>query len=172
MRIHLYIMKLEIISSENEKICISTDFTLLTITEHLQTEKGKQYLDYWLDLENLFTTIHLPIWILTKDDIHIIKDFLDTYPTALHIGQVVDDTLFKNLDCVRQKFVFGKSYTILDPAIYLFYQNKIVFKSIRTHKKAIGEAYLKGLDIQYKNFIENFRKKLTSKKEFVSIRKR
>ena len=63
-----------------------------------------------------------------------------------------------------KKFVFGKSYTILDPAIYLFYQNQIVFKSIRTHKKAIGEAYLKGLDIQYKNFIENFRKKIDIQK--------
>ena len=33
-----------------------------------EEEKGKQYLDYWLDWEELFTQIHLPIWILTQDE--------------------------------------------------------------------------------------------------------
>ena len=92
--------------------------------------------------------------------------FLDTYATSLQVGKCTNEDLFNQLGCIRQKFVFGKTYTILDPAIYLFYQDTLVYKSIRTHNKAIGEAYLKGLDIQYKKFVENFRKKLTSKKEF------
>lgn len=165
-------MKIEIISSENKKMEIPTDFTLLTIVEHLETEKGKQYLDYWLDWEELFTQIHLPIWILTQDESTTIQNFLNTYATSLQVGKSTNKDLFDQLGCIRQKFVFGKTYTILDPAIYLFYQDTLVYKSIRPHNKAIGEAYLKGLDIQYKNFVENFRKKLTSKKEFVSIRKR
>lgn len=165
-------MKLEIITQEQRKAHIQTQFVLITTLASLQSEKDRRYLDYWLDWEPIFYQIQLPVWILTEDTHSHIKAFYENYPTSLHVGCCRNLSTFQTLQCIRSKSVFGKTCNVVDPIICLFYQDQMIYKAVRTNEKTIGEAYLQGLDIQYKKFVINFRKKLTDQKEFVSIRKR
>lgn len=165
-------MKLEILTENKTMGVLDTRFVLVTTLESLKNEKGQQYLDFWLSWENYFHKIQLPVWILTKDTPKESAWFHQVYSTQLHIGCCQGTQNFSKLGCLKNKSVFGKSYPIIDPAIFLFHRNQIVYKAYRTNNKSIGEAYLKGFDVQYKKFVINFRKKLTDQREFDSIRKR
>lgn len=147
---------------------MDSELFIITTLDSLSSQKGKSYFDLWLKWEDLFSQIHIPIYIFT------LKSENNKYiPSSKHIQvRLCSRKVFESLGVYRTKTVFTKIYEIMDPAIFLYEGKQLIQKEFRSNDHTIGEVYLRALDARYKKYVDNFRKKLTDKKEFASIKRR
>lgn len=152
-------MKLRVILEDGQTGGIDTSFAIVTTLDIQSAPKARYYIDFWLRWHTYFEFIQVPIWIITNIEPSYRLGYEKLSMPFLHFAKCADSMLFDELGSVQSKMVFGNTYTILSPKIYLFYKNEIINTKSRTNDKSIKELYLKALDIRYRKYVEEFDKK-------------
>ena len=118
---------------------MDSELFIITTLDSLSSQKGKSYFDLWLKWEDLFSQIHVPIYIFT------LKSENNKYiPSSKHIQvRLCSRKVFESLGVYRTKTVFTKIYEIMDPAIFLYEGKQLIVltSSLEQQQCSRSEAF-------------------------------
>lgn len=102
-----------------EKIQIPNikDTSLLVVLDSIELEKTLGYHDLFLLWSPTFQKAGIPIYIVFPDEPNRLKEYCQCYNTYIHY--VSDLELIKRLDCIQEKIVFGKKYSVILSKMYV-----------------------------------------------------
>ena len=155
-----------------EKIQIPNikDTSLLVVLDSIELEKTLGYHDLFLLWSPTFQKAGIPVYIVFPDEPNQLKEYCQYYNTYIHY--VSDFELIKRLDCIQEKIVFGKKYSVILSKMYVVHNGYLFEEQKRINNKAIKKLYIKALELKFENFIKKLKIPLTSQISFGNINER
>ena len=155
-----------------EKIQIPNikDTSLLVVLDSIELEKTLGYHDLFLLWSPTFQKAGIPVYIVFPDESKQLKEYSRYYNTYIHY--VSDLELIKRLDCIQEKIVFGKKYSVILSKMYVVHNGYLLEEQKRINNKTIKKLYIKALELKFENFIKKLKIPLTSQISFGNINER
>ena len=140
-----------------EKIQIPNikDTSLLVVLDSIELEKTLGYHDLFLLWSPTFQKAGIPVYIVFPDESKQLKEYCRYYNTYIHY--VSDLELIKRLDCIQEKIVFGKKYSVILPKMYVVHNGYLLEEQKRINNKTIKKLYIKALELKFENFIKKIK---------------
>ncbi len=136
------------LSKINEPIfCVTLD--------SLKTEKSLNYHDTFLLWQESFDTFRIPIIMITPDSEEYLNKIKRMYHSNIEYAQDIDS--FKDLGSITNKNVYGKDYQIIQSAMYVLVNGKVIHSSKRIHNESIKKLYIKAIHCKTKIFLKNLK---------------
>ena len=126
-----------------EKIQIPNikDTSLLVVLDSIELEKTLGYHDLFLLWSLTFQKAGIPVYIVFPDESKQLKEYCRYYNTYIHY--VSDLELIKRLDCIQEKIVFGKKYSVILSKMYVVHNGYLLEEQKRINNKTIKKLYIK-----------------------------
>lgn len=102
-----------------------------------------------------FQKAGIPVYIVFPDEPNQLKEYCQYYNT--HIHYVSDFELIKRLDCIQEKIVFGKKYSVILSKMYVVHNGYLFEEQKRINNKTIKKLYIKALELKFENFIKKIK---------------
>ena len=155
-----------------EKIQIPNikDTSLLVVLDSIELEKTLGYHDLFLLWSPTFQKAGISVYIVFPDEPNQLKEYCQYYNTYIHY--VSDFELIKRLDCIQEKIVFGKKYSVILSKMYVVHNGYLFEEQKRINNKTIKKLYIKALELKFENFIKKLKIPLTSQISFGNINER
>ena len=128
---------------------------LLVILDSVELEKTMSHHDLFLLWSKAFENVGIPIYIVFPDEPNQLKEYCQYYNTYIHY--VSDFELIKRLDCIQEKIVFGKKYSVILSKMYVVHNGYLFEEQKRINNKAIKKLYIKALELKFENFIKKIK---------------
>ena len=140
-----------------EKIQIPNikDTSLLVVLDSIELEKTLGYHDLFLLWSPTFQKAGIPVYIVFPDEPSQLKEYCQYYNTYIHY--VSDFELIKRLDCIQEKIVFGKKYSVILSKMYVVHNGYLFEEQKRINNKTIKKLYIKALELKFENFIKKIK---------------
>lgn len=142
--------KIEKIQTPNIK-----DTSLLVVLDSIELEKTLGYHDLFLLWSPTFQKAGIPVYIVFPDESKQLKEYCQYYNTYIHY--VSDLELIKRLDCIQEKIVFGKKYSVILSKMYVVHNGYLFEEQKRINNKTIKKLYIKALELKFENFIKKIK---------------
>lgn len=97
----------------------------------------------------------IPVYIVFPDEPNQLKEYCQYYNTYIHY--VSDFELIKRLDCIQEKIVFGKKYSVILSKMYVVHNGYLFEEQKRINNKTIKKLYIKALELKFENFIKKIK---------------
>ena len=128
---------------------------LLVILDSVELEKTMSHHDLFLLWSKAFENVGIPIYIVFPDEPNRLKEYCQCYNTYIHY--VSDLELIKRLDCIQEKIVFGKKYSVILSKMYVVHNGYLFEEQKRINNKTIKKLYIKALELKFENFIKKIK---------------
>ena len=128
---------------------------LLVILDSVELEKTMSHHDLFLLWSKAFENVGIPIYIVFPDESKQLKEYCQYYNTYIHY--VSDLELIKRLDCIQEKIVFGKKYSVILSKMYVVHNGYLLEEQKRINNKTIKKLYIKALELKFENFIKKIK---------------
>ena len=129
--------------------------TLLVILDSVELEKTMSHHDLFLLWSKAFENVDIPIYIVFPNESKQLKEYCQYYNAYIHY--VSDFELIKRLDCIQEKIVFGKKYSVILTKMYVMHEGYLFEEQKRINNKAIKKLYIKALELKFENFIKKIK---------------
>ena len=153
-------MNFQIIDINHHVHPIHDSLFILVCIDSLRSKKGQLYHDLWMVWNELFASLRIPIWILTRDSPEDNLQIKSLYHSQLKYATCIDLSLYQQLHAYKIKEVFSKPYAMVYPYAYIIYDHHIYKTIKRMNMNTICDLYLAVLDIKYRKFVSDFKAKI------------
>ena len=140
-----------------EKIQISNikDISLLVALDSIELEKTLGYHDLFLLWSPTFQKAGILVFIVFPVVSEQLKEYCQYYNTYIYYFS--DLELIKRLDCIQEKIVFGKKYSVILSKMYVVHNGNLLEEQKRINNKTIKKLYIKALELKFENFIKKIK---------------
>lgn len=118
---------------ENEKL-----FAVATLSS-LKKEKTLEYHDLFLNWQDEFEKMSVPIVLMTQDSQEELDEIKDLYHSRIYYYNGENESIYKK--SIKQKFVFGEMREAVQPYMTLFDEGKAVIFQKRINSESIKSFF-------------------------------
>lgn len=131
--------------------------SILVVLDSIGLEKTLAYHDMFLLWSPNFKNVDIPVYLIFPDTIKELNNPNNKKNFNAFIHYVSDPMLIERLNCVQEKFVFGKKYNVILPRMYVVHDNNLIFEQKRINNKNIKKLYIKAIELKFEIFIKKIK---------------
>ena len=128
---------------------------LFVILDSIHYDKTLNYHDLFLLWDKEFEKVQIPIYIVFPDSENSIQKLKNSYHSNIHYISNIE--WIQKLDCIQDKLVFGKKYTMILPKMYILHNHFLIEEQKRINNKTIKSLYIKSIELKFEIFLKKIK---------------
>lgn len=128
---------------------------LFVILDSIHYDKTLNYHDLFLLWDKEFEKVQIPIYIVFPDSENHIQKLKNSYHSNIHYISNIE--WIQKLDCIQDKLVFGKKYTMILPKMYILHNHFLIEEQKRINNKTIKSLYIKSIELKFEIFLKKIK---------------